>query len=581
MATADYGPDTVCYFVELRDRLEAAPHRERGRLIKAAANFRGVTPKTIYAQLRRIAGYRSDRKRRTDAGKSTLTYEQLEHVSWLIMTSTRRSGNKRLLSTRQAQEIAIANGIIEPEQRLHPSRLNELLREAKLDFKTLSAPPPHVRLATKHPNYMWQFDVSTCVLYYMRGALHCRDEAIFYKNKPDNEYAIRKQRVQRYLVTDHTSGAFFCRYYLAPGEDCQTLFDFLMEAFAEKPGMVMHGVPYWLSWDRGSANTSHSIKGLLDALDIRYSAHETGNPRAKGQVESTHNVVECAFEGLLSFHQATSIEDLNDALDSWQINFNKTEIHSRHGSTRYAVWNKIRDEQLRLAPDPELCKQLLESKPEPRTVNGNLEVSYVVKGHGSKRYSLAHIPDVSRNQKVLISVNPYQAPNIWVHGQDEQGRPMRHECTPIEYDDFAFPVDAPVFGERFASHPESHSERQQKARLQAAYGTSDKLEAKKLANSGVAAFDGIDPFLHLRNAYEPDYLRHNGTPHPIEVDHVEIKPLTLIQALKLIKPKLGRPLTERDSDRVLSWYPNGVPEEAIPEIVTRLTDQSLTGTGGS
>lgn len=59
-----------------------------------------------------------------------------------------------------------------------------------------------------------------CVLYYLdRGGLAVMDKKEFYKNKPQNVKRIANERVLRYLVTDHYSGAFYLHYFLAAGED--------------------------------------------------------------------------------------------------------------------------------------------------------------------------------------------------------------------------------------------------------------------------------------------------------------------------------------------------------------------------
>lgn len=87
----------------------------------------------------------------------------------------------------------------------------------------------------------------------------------------------------RYLATDHYSGAFFLRYYLAPGENTETITQFLLEAFCERDtGELMYGVPQILIWDAGSANIAHQTRHMLDMLEVKHIAHTPGRPWAKG-----------------------------------------------------------------------------------------------------------------------------------------------------------------------------------------------------------------------------------------------------------------------------------------------------------
>ena len=52
-------------------------------------------------------------------------------------------------------------------------------------------------------------------------------------------------------------------------------------------------------WDLGSANTSASIKSLLDSLEVEHIPHKRGHAWAKGGVEGSNNIVECLPSGCL------------------------------------------------------------------------------------------------------------------------------------------------------------------------------------------------------------------------------------------------------------------------------------------
>ncbi|PXB67971.1 integrase, partial [Pseudomonas aeruginosa] len=81
------------------------------------------------------------------------------------------------------------------------------------------------------------------------------------------------------------SGALVTWYCESAGESQHALFEFLMYAWGKQEGRLIHGVPKFLLWDKGSANTSNAIKNLLDHLEVEPLEHAAGNARAKGGVE--------------------------------------------------------------------------------------------------------------------------------------------------------------------------------------------------------------------------------------------------------------------------------------------------------
>ena len=88
-----------------------------------------------------------------------------------------------------------------------------------------------------------------------------------------------------------------------------------------------------------------------------------------------------------------SLDELNQAAQAWSVSFQSTKLHSRHHQTRYAMWQTIRQEQLRIIPDVELAKGMMQqTKPDVRTVSSNdLAIAFSPKGYGPQRYSLARV----------------------------------------------------------------------------------------------------------------------------------------------------------------------------------------------
>src|SRR5690606_12990826 len=137
--------------------------------------------------------------------------------------------------------------------------IGRALRRYGVHPDQLSQPTPKSHLRSEHPNHVWQIDPSLCVLYYLPTqageCLQVMDEAKFYKNKPANFRRIEKERVWRYVITDHTSGVIYVQYVLG-AESGRNLVDaFIGAAQKRGPADPFHGIPRAVMVDPGSANT--------------------------------------------------------------------------------------------------------------------------------------------------------------------------------------------------------------------------------------------------------------------------------------------------------------------------------------
>lgn len=562
----------------IAERLTAAPHRGRGVIAAEGARLLGVSVQTLYTRLRKV-GYASGRKLRSDRGDTRVDPEGMKAVAAILQASRRTTG-KQLLPMTDAIDVALANGLL--DERVSPQTMHRIMRRAGCHPAQLSQPTPHTAMRSLHPNHVWQLDASICVLYYLRnGRAAIMDERKFNARKPKDLARIANLRVLRYAITDHTTGDVIARYYHTAGEDQQTLFEFLMWSFHKQPDRVMHGVPWMLVWDAGSANQSHGIRNLLTALGIRHWAHVPGNSRAKGQVECVHNIIERKFEGRLTFTRIDSVEQLNAELDTWLRSFNGVAIHRRLQHPRDAVWQTIREDQLRLCPPVADCAVLMHSKPEPRTVSGNLTISFKARHHASAIYSVAHVPEVRVGEKVEVIVNPYRAPAIFVISQGEEGGLRYIECEPIATGDYNFFSASPVFGERYAAHADTDVDSARKEANELAYGERDTLDATAAKAKGKLAFDGrIDPFADLRAKAEqtPAFMQRRGTElHLPNRMHVEVKPFELIDVMLELKARFGRPPTVAEREAVQAWFPEGIPQEELEGVFARLAQLDTAG----
>jgi len=559
----------------LRDiaaRLGAAGHGQRGAIMQAGARTLGVSEQTLYNRLRRV-GYSSGRKLRRDAGDTRVGMEGVKAVASILQASRRTTG-KRLLPVGDAIDVAVSNGLL--NERVSESTMLRIMRREGCHPSQLAQDTPHVSMRSLHPNHVWQLDASICVIYYLRsGRVRVMDERKFNERKPNNLGHVANKRVLRYAVTDHFTADTIARYYHTSGEDQRSLFDFLMYAFHPAPGRVMHGVPWMLVWDAGSANQSHGIGNLLTLLGVRHWAHVPGKSRAKGQVENAHNIIERKFEGRLSFVRTESVEELNAQLDTWLTGFNGADKHGRHGHTRDALWQTIRADQLRLCPPREVCEVMMHSKPEPRTVAGNLTISYKPRGHERATYSVAHVPHVRVGDKVDVITSAYSAPAICIVGKDDEGATRYWECAPVETVAGGFFASAPVFGERYAAHADTDVDTARKDANELAYGERDTLDAAAAKIKGAVAFNGaIDPFADLRDkaARTPTYMQRPGTQlHVSSPMYVDERPLTIVDLAQELRARRGSGLSADELARVKSLHPDDViPAEAFAALVETL-----------
>jgi len=579
MHAAEIG--TLDYLRDLVARLEAAGHGEKGVLIDGAATFLSTTRQGVYRQLLN-AGYCSGKKIRADKGDSRLSDKDARTIATLMVESYRQNG-KRLLGVDDAMQIARANNMI--STTVSPSTALRIMRQRGLHPDQITKPSPHTEMRSLHPNHVWQFDVSVCVLFYLdKGGLGVMDEKRFYKNKPENVAKISKQRVLRYLITDHYTGALYVHYYMGSGETQEILFSFLMDAFHQRSHEQdpLHGVPFIMVWDAGSANQSALIKNLLDRLDCKHIAHTPGNPRGKGQVENGHNIVECKFEGRLFMMNIQSVEQLNEQAHIWMRHFNGTFNHSRHGHTRYGLWQSVRADQLRICPPRELCELLLRTRPESRQVRGSLVVQFTVKGFDPAQYSVAHVPDIRVGEYVDVCVNPYKAPSIYVVMHDADGTERHYECEPLGRDVAGFLLDAPVYGESYKTTPDTDADQNRKQMAKDAYGAETQLEVDKARNEKRPAFNGeVDPISYMKDETSTVYMQRKGTEMDVP-DHaaVEVKPMTITEACKRLVVELGHPPEGINYYALVQkLYPDGVPNEAFNTLVMQITSPQPTTIG--
>src|SRR3990167_9131802 len=93
---------------DLARRMDASPHGDRGRLVGEFAGHYGMTVQSAYRRLQKV-GWQSGRKRRADAGTSSVPEAVLLDMTGAMRGGVRKNG-KPTLHTPTARSIMHANG---------------------------------------------------------------------------------------------------------------------------------------------------------------------------------------------------------------------------------------------------------------------------------------------------------------------------------------------------------------------------------------------------------------------------------------------------------------------------------------
>lgn len=572
----------------LAAELAAAPHGTKDGLYKAACAELGLSRATLMRHLADVA-VRPQRKRRSDAGAVTLPREEAMLISALLMESHRKN-NKRLMSITQAVQTLRDNGMVRAEaidvdgvvRPLSDSAVSRALRVHCLHPDQLLQPPPAVELRSLHPNHVWQIDASLCVLYYLQtedarqAGLQVMEADKFYKNKPRNLARIEHDRVWSYEVTDHYSGCIFVIYVLG-AESGENMAEAFLAAIQQREGEPFHGVPFIVMTDPGGGNTGALAVNLFRRLQITPIAHKAGNARATGAVEKARDIIERQFESGLKFRPVASLDELNGLARRWVRVFNGTALHSRHGQTRYAMWQTITESQLRLAPPPALCRELLTHAPEKRRVTDKLRVSFM--GHGD--FDVSAVPGVMVGEWLQVTYNPYDLAadgslrSAIVIDTDADGRERLTRVPLVERDEAGFAVTGNVIGEDFTRRADTLADVNRKAveRLAMDAETLDQAAARRKAKA--VPFGGrVDPFkaIEAEPVDAPVWLPRRGTPLEPRAQLPEAREvvLTLFQAAGELVRR-GLQMTPERNAQVAAWYPDGVPEAELDDLQRRLT----------
>ena len=560
---------------KIAQQAASAPHGQRTAIYKAGAAELGISLQTLQRKLKEVS-VTKPRKRRSDAGCSALPLKEAQLISAVLLESI-RANSKQLSTIERAVERLRSNNMILAGrvdevtgvfQPLSHGAISRALRSYKLHPEQLLHDAPAVSLASKHPNHVWQVDASISTQFYLADdGARVMNKAEFYDGKPANLKKIERQRLWRYVITDHTSGTVYLEYVLG-AESAENLCTVLINAMQKRhESDPFHGVPWMLTTDPGAAMTSGIFRNLCRAMSIDLIINKVGNARAKGQVEQAHNIVEREFESALKFQAAESLEQINAWAGQWMRYYNATSIHTRTRRTRFGVWQLITSEQLRLAPAIEICRELAISTPEERKVSNLLQVSF-----RGAQFDVSSVPSVMVGEKLLITRNCWRdkdSATVVLMGDD--GREQYHVVERIEKGEFGFAGTSAIIGDEYKRHAETPAQVSRKVLEQLATGTTNQADAEAARKAKTVPFGGlIDPHKHVTDTLLPAYLPRRGTSLNVNAPTVEHALLTHVEAAKLLRPRMPDIWSADTFSWLQQHYPDGIAQEQLDAIETEL-----------
>lgn len=567
-------PARIEALLDVARRAQAAGRGGKEAIYAAACQHLGYSRSTLLRHLKEVT-VQPTRKRRSDAGATALGLPDAQLLATALMEGYRANDKSihalklalvRLRANRPhfACVLDAATGEIRP---LSDSACARALRGYGLHPEQLRQPAPVQQLASEHPNDVWQIDASISTLFYVpEGGVQDMDKAVFYKNKPENFERIKRQRLTRYVLTDHCSGAIFV-HYVAGGESIVNMADAFLAAIAERPGQQMHGVPFHLMMDPGSAGIGGAFKNLLRRLQVTPVVNEAGNPRAKGQVENAHNLVETNFESGFKFTHVPSIAWINEQAAGWMRYYNSVRVHTRHGATRWAKWMEITQAQLRLVCT-DLARQLLTHEPATPKVDRELCVRF-----NARVWSVRDVPGVMVGEKLTVTFNPFNPATAYVLERDAQGDELLIEVPEVQYDANGFAVGAARIGREYKSLADTAADTNRKLVERIATGAATDEDAAAARKAKALPLGGLlDPYKHHADLPAVATLPRRGTPLAtgVATQAAPARVLTGFEAAAELR-RMGVDMNREKAALLRAWYPEGVPEDQLQALQERLT----------
>jgi len=579
-------PEITAYLRTLGQRLDAAPSGCTAMVLDAA-EFLQWSPQTVYRQLKAAVGWSpvnangKPRKPRSDKGTTSVNEAALTMLGATQREVVRENG-KQTLHTPAARGMLEQNGLA---FGVSNGRLNTLLRERRLNVAAQQVATPVQALRAPHPNHTHEVDPSLCLVYYLRGKQYIIRDDQLYKNKLD-KLAEVKFKCWRYVLYDKASGTLVPWYCEAAGETQHNLFEFLLYAWGQQPGRLIHGVPLFMLWDKGSANQADAVKNALTALGVTPLTHQAGNARAKGGVENGNNIIETQFESRLRFEPVADVAALNAAAFAWANAYNANLIPGQDTRlrraglaapiARYDLWQLIdAATQLRVLPPADVCRAMMAAKAEDRKVKPDLSITFKhPQAERTAVYMLRGLPGINVGDIVQARALVYGDCAVQVQVPRYDGEMLTYQVEPERaFDAFGQHMDAAEIGAEYKRTTKTDAEAVATAMDALAYPgmTADEVAAARQKRT--TPFEGkIVSHGYLKAVEQPTYLQRPGS--TIETPaHLtpKVELLDATAAMLRIVNAIGRYLTAEEHAFLSARYADGVPEDQVATLVAQFS----------
>jgi hypothetical protein len=321
---------------DLAARLAAAPHGGRTAMVDAAAQTLRVSRQEVYRRLAAV-GFSSGRKPRADRGRCMVDEDVAKKAAALVQGARRKTG-KKTMPLSEALEILRENGVGQVDQETgevvlpqSSTTLSRAMRKYGCHPAMLVQGKPHSHMQSPHPNWCWQIDASLCVCSICQGWTPGHGGRGLLQEQDQELERVARERVWRYVVTDHYSGALSSATSGA-GENAENSW---RRSPAMQPrGMEdpMHGVR-GNCHGHGSANTSISAEFLQNMkVNVLVTSRESPGkgsqqPRPGGEPSSK----------VAGLHAHQSIEELQAGRTSG-VAISTPGRAFAHGRSRNSMW---------------------------------------------------------------------------------------------------------------------------------------------------------------------------------------------------------------------------------------------------
>ncbi|MBM4302548.1 MAG: transposase family protein [Deltaproteobacteria bacterium] len=279
-------------FMDVVREWEAAPHGQKGAVLKARLPVLGMSLASFHLK-RRMVGSLSRRKPRADKGAT----KHPERRAWVKeIMSLKHSSIKGVsrLATWNAQGLALEHGLPPEAADMSVGVINKLARQMKL----VETPRRSSRFEAPTPNYLHQVDASGSRHFYPYKTVGGEWILRLRPGQLRNKEQLSGLRVWCWGLVDDFSGFRVQRYLVSPGESALDGVDFLRWAWTPNPDHApFEGLPQHLYMDPGVLAKYGPFKAFCEEVGIDLRTHEPNRPQATGKVETGNKDLKSEFEG--------------------------------------------------------------------------------------------------------------------------------------------------------------------------------------------------------------------------------------------------------------------------------------------